>query len=176
VAWRIWEGDVTPDVVRVWGYDDELFLLEQDEDLTLYDSAYFAVLLELAGDDDCPKQDYAFSILCQFCREQVTRGGSRCTTALKVAWEAIPEPPTGLPREWHQFVGRLLSYTQPNGPIDKEAARMRATELLLGITRRVGDVVDVESERPGWWRFSIRANNREYVDVCESNGVFSYAR
>jgi hypothetical protein len=58
MAKRIWEwADLTPEVVREWGYDEDLLLLEQDEDLLLYNIDFFPVLLELAGDDRCPKQE-----------------------------------------------------------------------------------------------------------------------
>jgi hypothetical protein len=37
MAEQVWEwGELTPEVVRRWGYDDELILLSQDEDLLLY--------------------------------------------------------------------------------------------------------------------------------------------
>ena len=42
------------------GYDAGLILLEQDEDLLLYDVQFIPALLELAGDDRCPKRDYVF--------------------------------------------------------------------------------------------------------------------
>jgi len=61
---RIWEsGELTPEIIRAWGYDAGLILLEQDEDLLLYDVQFIPALLELAGDDRCPKRDYVFRIL-----------------------------------------------------------------------------------------------------------------
>ena len=146
-GFRIWEWgerELTPAVVgRAWGYDEELLLLDQDEDLLLYNFEFIPTLLELAGDDRCPKQDYAFCILCQFCREQVTRGGERGATALRAAWSAIPEPTVGRPRAWHQFVGRLLGYTRPSGPVDEPSARRMAEELLLGIAGARGRIVEL---------------------------------
>src|SRR5262245_7591297 len=56
MSYRIWEwGELTQDVIRTWGYDEELFLLQQDEDLLLYEEEFIPVILELAGDDQCPK-------------------------------------------------------------------------------------------------------------------------
>jgi hypothetical protein len=175
MAERIWEwGDLTPEVVREWGYDEDLMLLEQDEDLLLYDFEFFPVLLDLAGDDRCPKQEYAFYILCQFCREQVTRGGERGTAALRATWSGIPEPTSGRPQEWHRYVGRLLAYTQPSGPVDKPTARRMAEELLLGIAGRAGEVTESSPSRPGWWRFTLRTSVTEHIDVCQATGAFSY--
>ena len=175
MAERIWEwSELTPEVVRAWGYDEDLILLEQDEDLLLYDFEFFPVLIELAGDEQCPKQEYVFCILCQFSREQVTRGGERGTAALRAAWSAIPEPPAGRPREWHQFVGRLLTYTQPSGPVDKPSAHRMAEDLLLGIAGRIGEVIEGDPVRAGWWRFTLRTSVTEHVDVCTATGAFSY--
>lgn len=172
---HIWEwGELTPDVVRAWGYDEHLLLMEQDEDLLLYKFEFFPVLLELAGDDRCPKQEYAFCILCSHSREQVTRGGERGTTELRAAWSAIPEPAAGRPRQWHQFVGRLLAYTQPSGPVDQPTARRMAEELLLGIAGRVGQLNESSPVRAGWWRFTLRTSVTEHVDVCAATGAFTY--
>jgi hypothetical protein len=176
MAERVWVWGETPEVVRAWGYDETLILLEQDEDLLLYDMEFLPVLLELAGDDRCPKQDYAFFILCQFCREQITRGGERGIAAVRAAWSTIPEPAGGCPAGWHRYVGRLLRYAQPSGPVDKQVANRMAEELLLGVAGRVGKVVESNLGRPGWWRFTLRISGTEHVDVCEATGAFLYAR
>ena len=109
---RIFEwDDITPEVVKEWGYDEDLILMEQDEDLLLYDFELIPTLLELAGDKACPKGDYAFYILCQFSREQVTRGASRGgPETLKKVIEDLPLQPEGMPREWQVYIERLLSY------------------------------------------------------------------
>jgi hypothetical protein len=148
-------------------------LLEQDEDLLLYDVEFIPVLLELAGDEQCPKREYAFFVLCQFAREQVTRGGERGTAAIQAAWSSIPEPAGGTPAEWHLYVRRLLTYTQPSGPVDKRVARRMAEELLLG-PGRGGELREGNSVRPGWWRFTLQTSVTEYVDVCQASGAFVY--
>jgi hypothetical protein len=174
---RVWEwGELTPDVVRAWGYDEDLLLLEQDEDCLLSEFGFFPVLLELAADDNCPKQEYVFFILCQYCRLVVTAGGEPVKTGLRAIWSAIPEPSYGYPQEWHQFVGRLLNYLQPSGPVDKRMAHRMAEELLLGIAGRMGTVVDDISGLPGWWRFTLRTSITEHIDVCSDTGAFSYLR
>ena len=172
---RILEWDeVTPEVIRIWAYDDDLLLLEQDEDLLLYGVEFIPVLLELSGDDRCPKEVYAFSILCQFSREQVTRGGESGTAQLRAAWSLIAEPLGGRPLEWYRYVARLLAYSCRSGPVDKRHARCMAKELLLGISGRVGRVVENDQIRPGWWRFSLQTSVTEHVDVCASSGEFVY--
>ena len=66
-------GNVHPtlELVRKWGYDLDLIFTEQDEDLILYSHEYVTVLMELASDPACPKNDYALSILSDFARKQL---------------------------------------------------------------------------------------------------------
>ena len=167
--------DPTPDDVRAWGYDDDLMFMSQDEDLLLYGTMYFPVLLELAGDENCRKGGYAFSILCEFSREQVTRGGTASTARLRAAWQSLPPPFGRLPVEWHRYVGRLLAYTEPTGPVGHDAARRMAEELLLGESR-VGTITESPPPIAGWWRFTLRTSFTEHIDVCEATGAFSYLR
>ncbi len=59
-----WEkGQLGAEDVRKWGYDEDMFLLSQDEDLVLHDPKYIAVLMELSSDNQCPKQEYSLRIL-----------------------------------------------------------------------------------------------------------------
>jgi uncharacterized protein (UPF0147 family) len=177
MAEHVWDGnELTPEVVRRWGYDDEFLLMEQDEDLLLYKAELIPLLLEMAADENCPKRDYIFSILCQFCRVQVARGRSERVAAIRSKWSGITEPADGYPLDWHRYVGRLLTYTQPSGPVDKQAARRMADELLLGIAGRTGSVVESEPDRAGWWRFTLRTSFTEHVDVCEASGNFLYTQ
>jgi len=82
--------DLTPDLVRVWGYDEDLVLLDQDEDLMLYDVELIPVLVELSADSNCPKKDMAYYILCQFCREAFTHRGKREVNSIREVWSSMP--------------------------------------------------------------------------------------
>lgn len=61
-------NDASPslDLDRRWGYDDNLYSIEQDEDLVLHDEQYVPILLELAADESCGKSQYAIGILSYF--------------------------------------------------------------------------------------------------------------
>ncbi len=62
----------TIDEVRAWGYDEDKFFLDQDEDLILHSPQYIPILIELACDDICPKKDYCFSILQYYSAIQLS--------------------------------------------------------------------------------------------------------
>ena len=57
------DADPSPETVRRWGYNENVYLIEQDEDLILGDARYVPVLLELAADPACPKRGYALDIV-----------------------------------------------------------------------------------------------------------------
>ncbi len=169
----MWESEITPEVVRAWGYGEDLFS-EQDEDLLLHDLRLVPVLLDLVGDDKCPKQRDAFYILCQFSREQVTRGGDDGTAALRTVWSDIRGPLGGDAQAWFGYVRRLLEYAHPSGPVDKADALQMAKDLLLGPAGRVGKIAEQHSLLEGWWRFTLRTSVIEHVDVCKATGAFKY--
>lgn len=168
-----WE-DITPEIVKIWGYDEDMILMEQDEDLLLYDFELVPALLELSSDNECPKREYAHFILCQFCREQVTRGSEREVAMLKECISKLPKQPSGLPELWLQYVNRLIDYTENPKPVSKELANEIAHDLLIGIAGRVGSVAEEKSPVPGCWRFTLKTSVIEHIDICIDTGKYKY--
>ncbi len=58
-------NEVNPSLeqILIWGYNVDLLFICQDEDLILHDPEYVSVLIELASDPSCPKQQYCEAIL-----------------------------------------------------------------------------------------------------------------
>jgi len=52
--------------IKNWAYDEDLYFIEQDEDLVLHQPKYIPILIELASDQVCPKGDYCLSILSYY--------------------------------------------------------------------------------------------------------------
>ncbi|MFC0771935.1 hypothetical protein [Terrimonas alba] len=52
--------------VKEWAYDDSLYFTQQDEDLALHSTEYISTLMELASDQECPKNGYCLSILTYY--------------------------------------------------------------------------------------------------------------
>ena len=63
------EVNPTHQQIIEWGYDEEMWFTDQDEDLILHDTEYLPSLVQLASDVDCPKQDYCASILDYFIQQ-----------------------------------------------------------------------------------------------------------
>lgn len=61
-------NNFTPSIreVQEWGYDVDLYFIEQDEDLALHSPEYISILMELASDKECPKKEYCLSILTHY--------------------------------------------------------------------------------------------------------------
>jgi hypothetical protein len=176
VSEKIFEwDDITPEVLKEWAYDEDLIFMEQDEDLLLYDFELVPTLLELAGDKECPKGNYVFCILCQFSREQVTRGASHGgPEALKKVVESLLLQPEGMPKQWQEYTARLLSYFYAPKKDSKNEAHEKAHDLLIGVAGRVGDVLETNSTTSDVWRFTLKTSITEYIEVNVQTGAFKY--
>ena len=166
--------DITPDLVREWAYDEEMLLLEQDEDLLLYDWELLPTMLKLIADHTCPKRKWVYFALCQFTRESVTRGGDAGAASLSNALSSVEPPAEGWLAEWYSYARRILGYAQPTGPIDAETAAQIANDLLLGVAGRVGNITHGKDPSPGWLRFSLETSVTEHVDICPATGEYRY--
>ena len=90
----------SPEQLCQWGYDDDLYLTSQDEDLLLHDVACLPVLIELAADPSCPKQFYAASIAYTYSQLCVLHKRRAEVEAISVIVEAIPPSAEPLVVEW----------------------------------------------------------------------------
>lgn len=67
----------TPEQVKVWGYDEHAWLVDQDEDLIFLEPEYIPVLIELISDESCPKKDIALEYLIHCTRHLVAKAKHR---------------------------------------------------------------------------------------------------
>lgn len=162
----------TPDDVRVWGYDEDLYLMEQDEDLLLYRGSYVPVLLELAQDPACPKAFYALLILGHFSRESALRRDAATLDVLRRQTQSLHSAQSEV-QAWRDFVRRLLSY-QESATVDEAKARLMAHDLLLGIGR-VGEI-GFSGQHDGAWRFVLQTSIRETLSINAQTGAYDYRR
>jgi hypothetical protein len=118
---RVIEWDeITPELIREWAYDEDVLLLEQDEDLLLYDWELLPTLIHLIADPHCQKRKWIYFALCQHTRESVTRGGKDGRAALSNAVASVAPPTEGWLTDWCDYAERILAYDRPAGPIDAQ--------------------------------------------------------
>jgi hypothetical protein len=57
--------------VQTWAYDEDMYFMEQDEELLLHAERYMDIMLELALNDKCPKQNACYTILESYSFSQL---------------------------------------------------------------------------------------------------------
>jgi hypothetical protein len=57
--------------VQTWAYNEDMYFMEQDEELLLYADRYMDIMLELALNDKCPKQNACYTILESYSFSQL---------------------------------------------------------------------------------------------------------
>ena len=165
----------TNDDVREWGYDEDLFLMEQDEDLLLYGTEYVPVLLELARDPACPKREYAIAILGQFVREAALSERIADLIAVGEVVDGLPESLDTTVGEWRDYVRRLLSYRARPFPVNEPKGYEMAHDLLLCIGRQ-GNLVRNAPVAPDVLHFSLTTSYPEHLLISRRTGAFTHGR
>jgi len=63
-----WEenGEITPELLHEWAYDDNAVFMSQDEDLLLHDIQLIPKIIQLIADLNCPKREYLFGIISYY--------------------------------------------------------------------------------------------------------------
>lgn len=61
----------TIEEVRTWGFTENLYFIEQDEDLVLHSTEYIPILIELSSNENCLKKDYCHSTLTHYTQLQL---------------------------------------------------------------------------------------------------------
>ncbi|WP_298867379.1 hypothetical protein [uncultured Gimesia sp.] len=110
--------DPSPEVIHRWAYDENLLLIDQDEDLILGNAEYVPMLLQLAREPDCPKNDYCLSIV-YYCSQiyLLARDRQQCDAIFKCVDSDIDTSPVtskwaaAFRRAYHQLITpRALSH------------------------------------------------------------------
>lgn len=171
---RIAEWDeITEELIRIWAYDPDLLLLDQDEDLLLCDETLVPCLLELADDNDCPKKFYIYSTLCQYSRELVTRGKQAGREMLRrIITAAIPSGNRS--HQWFDYSSRLIAHLDRISTTDAKAADQIAHDLLLGIAGRFGDIQNLSMPHEHFFRYRLKTSVEENLTIDKSTGQFTY--
>jgi hypothetical protein len=169
------EVNPSPEQLRAWGYDDDLYLTSQDEDLLLHDVAYLPILLELASDPDCPKQYYAASIAYTYSQLCVLHKRQAEVEAICAIVEAAPPGADPLVREWRDDVRWIADRLRQPRALSADEVERLAWVLLVGryCTRdlaRTGRVLE------GYDEFlASTASFRAYLYIDARSGDWQYA-
>ncbi|MFN6128450.1 MAG: hypothetical protein ACK6DC_24005 [Planctomycetota bacterium] len=171
---RVAEWDViTEELIRTWAFDPDLLLLEQDEDLLLCDEPLVPCLLELADNNDCPKNFYIYATLCQYSRELMTRGKQHGREMLRrIVSTAETKGHRG--RQWLEYSARLIAHLDRNSLTDSKTADQIAHDLLIGIAGRFGDLENLSNANESCYRYRLKTSVEENLTIEKSTGQFAY--
>jgi hypothetical protein len=174
---RIHAGPLSEAILLEWGYDVEMLLLDQDEDLVL-GSAYefYPVLAKLAMDPACPKADYClrsidFNLMFWVLREHPGAAEHiRRTTALFDAYRQNERV-----IEFHR-VNSLRLTLLAHEPVLTLA---RTTEIgiaaLNGISRQCD--ISVSDQKENWMiELSVPPlrQHKEWLSIVKRTGQYSF--
>ncbi|GAB0105153.1 hypothetical protein JMUB6875_41310 [Nocardia sp. JMUB6875] len=115
-----------------WAADPDAVLMEQDEDVLLHDPVGLPLLLDAAGDADCPKQRYCATVLHDYSRRIVGWKVSQEYSALKAVASQASSSRDPWVRWWSVYVSRLFSYVTDVRQVNRAEAEQMAIDLLTG--------------------------------------------
>lgn len=165
-------GNPTPQQLHDWGYDEDLYLTEQDEDLLLHNLRYVPTLLDLAADPRCPKQQYAADIITYYSQLTLLRRIVPTATGLAQVAQMTRYPSAPLIEKWRDWYLWLYELLLQPRPISTEEMERIAFLLAVGdcCTRdlkRTGQMVD------GYTEFLASTSSfRLYVYINSQTGYW----
>jgi hypothetical protein len=157
--------DPSPDQVRAWAYDPDLFFTDQDEALAVTHPNHLEQLVGCAADPSCPKRAYILSILDSIAALPRPGGVALMARARDLA-RATGD--TFL-AAWADDLDRVLAYASGRGAVGHDEAGTLAHILLVG-RRRPSLVLD-ESTVDGWWQFRARFPDGRSLDAVYVHGA-----
>lgn len=161
--------------VRRWGYDLNLFLCEQDEDLVVGDVAYLPVLFELACDPQCPKAEYCLTIIDFHATHWfLYRDSARTGAVVRAAADAsekIVHAHSSVAEWVHEYTGLYQRLLHPQSFSEQEAERFARRLIEYGRRfRKTGRIIT------GCTEFCASTESFEcYLYVCQKTGMWEYS-
>jgi hypothetical protein len=168
--------NITPEDVREWGYDENMYFMEQDEDLLLYSPYYYPVLIELCLDEKCPKSNFAYSILVESSRGIVLGKNWHYIEKLKQVI-ATKNSDWGKPLlDWVNYITRLLGYLQIPFVVSHSKALSMGRDLLVGFNsfNHKEDVRETNRKLKSYWEIVFPGIYPKYLCINKRTGEFVY--
>ena len=172
---RYRDGPIDEAIIRQWGYDEELFLAEQDEDLLLGDISHFQVLAELAKDPNCPKADYALAIMDFWLMFQVLRNCPLAAEHIRAAIELFSDTHQPLIKRFIDSNRLRLELLSGLGEVSHERALTVGVAALNGVSRKAEILV-----KDGGHNWIVELSvppfhlHRERLTLDKQTGQFSF--
>lgn len=174
---RIHEGPIDAEVVLRWGYDMDLLLSDQDEDLLLGFEEHFPALAQLAKDPQCPKADYALQIIDFRLMFRALYNRVGAAAQIERTMQLLSD--SSLPNivEFRAVQELRLRMLSGLGPTDRDRALQIGTAALNGVSRRSDITIE---DRGSEWVVQLSVPpfhaHREWLTINKTSGEFSFHR
>jgi len=172
----VYEGEITNEVILKWAYDENMLLLEQDEDLVAGDREFFPALFQAAEDPECPKGDYALSIMDFYLMFQILKGDDSSISIVEEAIAFCEKSKDRKIQEWKTVLENKVRYKKGVGEVDKATALEMGKNLLNGICRSC-DISIVDETHDEWvLELSVPPFHRhkERIYIERTTGKFKF--
>lgn len=175
---RIHEGPIDEATVMAWGYDRNLYLCSQDEDLILGARDEFrGVLARLAMDPACPKAGYCLSIMDFRLMFQVLLKHQDAADQIRQTMGYLSGSDRASVRKFIA-ANTLRLELIAGGPVPtQQRAVALGTAALNGVSRK--GKITVQDENCSWIvQLSIQPLHlhKEWLTISKQSGEYSFRR
>jgi len=172
----IFEGEITNDVILKWAYDENMLLLEQDEDLVAGDREFFPALFAAVNDPECPKGDYALSVIDFYLMFQILKGTDESIAVVQEAIDFCKKSNLKKVQEFQSLLEDKIRFKKGVGKVDKSTALRMGQNLLNSISRSCD--TEVVEETSDTWVVELSVppihRHKERIMINKDTGEFSF--
>lgn len=158
--------------VREWAYDWGIELIDQDEDLLLYDARYMPALAACVRDESCPKSEYIVSIMGLFANLRLLHRKAEEAHVLADVVRASLAMSGGERLEALAYLLPALERLVRPSPMSSTEADALAHDLLIRHTVRT---LAREPELAGYRVYTYHVPYNPFFYVSLSTGAWKYS-
>ncbi len=175
---RIYNGPLTEAVILEWGYDEEMILSSQDEDLVLGAAhRFYPVLCRLAMDAECPKADYCLSIMDFSLMFGVLRKHEGAADEIRQTIELLRDCKDDRVNRFISVNLLRLALLAHEQVLTLERAEEIGRAALNGVSRQADILVKDECEN---WTIELSVppfhRHKEWLTISKRTGQYSFNR
>jgi len=167
----IHDGPIDEAAILKWGYIENYWFMEQDEDLLLMDAKHYPALFKLINDPDCPKGPYAMGIIDYALILHTLYDQDRYMSDLDFVIDLGQRVRNSKAVDWIRHLKIRREYLSYNRAVDKKVAYEMGHALLNGICREA-DIVLFQTVQKWVVELSVPPyhTHKEWLTIKKSSG------
>lgn len=173
-----WEtdGEITPELLLEWAYDENAIFMSQDEDLLLHDIELLPHIIKLIADLNCPKREYLVGIISYYTTLNFRH---KRTTELNLTREIISHNKSIIAgnlslESWAKYVQDSFELITNNKNITKVIAEKYGWAILKG-PNGYADLTPAKLIDDSTWEIIYLAPSvKPYIHINIKSGEYKY--